>query len=155
MPQKKLLGRAKISESLMQMHQEELQLAALFDERLARSVKLHPTDLQTLRYVVAQGPATAGDLKNHTGLTTGAITNVIDRLEKLGYVRRQVDTKDRRKVLVRSLPQKLRRITALEERMEGLMEQVLASYTLEELAIIKDFLTNMGALYKIEGDLLL
>lgn len=155
MPQKKLSGRAKIIESLLEMHQEELRLAALFDERLARSVKLHPTDLQSLRYVLSQGLVTAGALKDHTGLTTGAITNVIDRLEKLGYVRREIDTKDRRKVLVKAQLQKLRRINLQEARMSSQMQLALAAYTLEELAIIKDFLMNMGALYKIEGDLLI
>ena len=63
-------------------------------------VGLNPTDLGSLCLLLLHGPATAGRLADLTGLTTGAVTGVIDRLEAGGFVRRQIDPADRRKVIV-------------------------------------------------------
>ena len=63
-------------------------------------VGVNPTDLGSLCLLLLHGPAPAGRLAELTGLTTGAVTGVIDRLEKGGFVRREVDPTDRRKVIV-------------------------------------------------------
>src|ERR671934_2843070 len=63
-------------------------------------VGLNPTDLGSLCLLLLHGPAPAGRLADLTGLTTGAVPGVIDRLEKGGFVRREVDPADRRKVIV-------------------------------------------------------
>jgi DNA-binding MarR family transcriptional regulator len=63
-------------------------------------VGLNPTDLGALCLLLLHGPAPAGRLAELTGLTTGAVTGVIDRLEEGGFVRREVDVADRRKVIV-------------------------------------------------------
>jgi DNA-binding MarR family transcriptional regulator len=63
-------------------------------------VGVNPTDLGSLCLLLLHGPAPAGRLAELTGLTTGAVTGVIDRLEKGGFVRREVDPADRRKVIV-------------------------------------------------------
>lgn len=63
-------------------------------------VGLNPTDLGSLCLLLLHGPAPAGRLAGLTGLTTGAVTGVIDRLEAGGFVRRDVDPADRRKVIV-------------------------------------------------------
>jgi DNA-binding MarR family transcriptional regulator len=64
------------------------------------AVGLNPTDLGSLCLLLLHGPAPAGRLAELTGLTTGAVTGVIDRLEAGGFVRREVDDTDRRKVIV-------------------------------------------------------
>ena len=63
-------------------------------------VGLNPTDIGSLCLLLLHGPAPAGRLAELTGLTTGAVTGVIDRLESGGFVRREVDPADRRKVIV-------------------------------------------------------
>jgi hypothetical protein len=63
-------------------------------------VGLNPTDIGSLCLLLLHGPAPAGRLAELTGLTTGAVTGVIDRLEAGGFVRREVDPADRRKVIV-------------------------------------------------------
>jgi DNA-binding MarR family transcriptional regulator len=63
-------------------------------------VGVNPTDLGALCLLLLHGPAPAGRLAELTGLTTGAVTGVVDRLEKGGFVRREVDPADRRKVIV-------------------------------------------------------
>ena len=63
-------------------------------------VGLNPTDLGSLCLLLLHGPAPAGRLAELTGLTTGAVTGVVDRLEAGGFVHREVDPADRRKVIV-------------------------------------------------------
>jgi DNA-binding MarR family transcriptional regulator len=63
-------------------------------------VGVNPTDFGSLCLLLLHGPAPAGRLAELTGLTTGAVTGVIDRLERGGFVRREVDPSDRRKVIV-------------------------------------------------------
>jgi DNA-binding MarR family transcriptional regulator len=63
-------------------------------------VGLNPTDLGALCLLLLHGPAPAGRLAELTGLTTGAVTGVIDRLAEGGFVHREIDAADRRKVIV-------------------------------------------------------
>jgi DNA-binding MarR family transcriptional regulator len=72
-------------------------------------VGLNPTDLGSLCLLLLHGPAPAGRLAELTGLTTGAVTGVIDRLEEGGFVHREVDTADRRKVIVVPDPKRVDR----------------------------------------------
>ena len=68
--------------------------------RAADALSLAPTDLVCMCLLQLNGSATAGWLAEQTGLTTGAVTGMIDRLERAGYVRREPDPKDRRRVIV-------------------------------------------------------
>jgi len=76
----------------------------LFSQSVADRLKINITDLQCLAVVVSAGPMTAGQIAEAAGLTTGAITGVVDRLEKAGLVVREDDPADRRRVVVRALP---------------------------------------------------
>ena len=65
---------------------------------------MHPTDFECLDVLDWSGPIAAGDLARRVGLTSGAVTGVIDRLERSGWVRRTSDPTDRRRVIVEILP---------------------------------------------------
>src|SRR5574342_463312 len=71
----------------------------LYSQAVAERLRINSTDLECLDHI-SRGPVTAGRLAELTGLTTGAITGVIDRLERIGLVRREHDPDDRRKPLV-------------------------------------------------------
>jgi DNA-binding MarR family transcriptional regulator len=71
-----------------------------FDQAVADTLGLNRTDLRVIDIVEREGRLTAGQLAERTGLTTGAVTTVIDRLEEAGYARRVRDTEDRRRVFV-------------------------------------------------------
>jgi DNA-binding MarR family transcriptional regulator len=71
-----------------------------FDNVAAARLGVNRTDLNGLDIIQRMGPITAGDLATETGLTTGAVTAVIDRLEQAGYARRVRDSEDRRRVMV-------------------------------------------------------
>jgi MarR family transcriptional regulator, organic hydroperoxide resistance regulator len=73
---------------------------------IAEKMNLNPSDAECIDFLMEMGPSTAGDLAKVTRLTTGAITSVIDRLEKAGFVKRQSDPNDRRKVVISLIPKK-------------------------------------------------
>jgi DNA-binding MarR family transcriptional regulator len=79
---------------------EVTRLTLVFSEQMASQLGVSTTDLECLNLVAAGGDVTAGALATRTGLTTGAITGAIDRLERAGLVERRKDDADRRKVLV-------------------------------------------------------
>src|SRR5215468_276883 len=111
----------------------------LFGQIVAERLGVNSSDLECLDIVILRGPVTAGDLAAATGLTTGAITGVVDRLERAGFARRERDAEDRRKVLVRALPAVERRIAPLFEPMQRAVAAALADYTDAELSFLLTF----------------
>jgi DNA-binding MarR family transcriptional regulator len=79
-------------------------LNEVFDEAAKARLGVNATDLRCLDIVQRRDGVTAGELAREAGLTTGAVTSVIDRLARAGYVMREADPNDRRKVLVRMTP---------------------------------------------------
>jgi len=75
-----------------------------FDEVACQKLGVNRTDMRCLNIVDNQGPVTAGRLAELSGLTTAAVTAVLDRLERAGYARRVRDEKDRRQVIVELTP---------------------------------------------------
>jgi DNA-binding MarR family transcriptional regulator len=113
----------------------------LYSQAVAERLGMNSTDLECLDHIL-RGPVTAGRLAELTGLTTGAITGVIDRLERVGVARRERDPDDRRKTLVHVLPAALERVTPLFEPMERTAMAVLSNYSDDELALLLGFLTR-------------
>src|SRR3984957_13831233 len=75
-----------------------------FDQAVADALGLNRTDMRCLDIIEREGPVPAGRLAEETGLTSGAITTVLDRIERAGYARRVSDASDRRRVLVELTP---------------------------------------------------
>jgi DNA-binding MarR family transcriptional regulator len=75
-----------------------------FDNLAAERLGLNRTDLHAINIIENSGGLTAGELAKAAGLTTGAVTGVIDRLERAGYARRGADPSDRRRVKVEVTP---------------------------------------------------
>ena len=116
--------------------------SVLLSDTVARLVGLNSTDLECLDLVSLAGPTTAGRLAAHTGLTTGAMTAVIDRLEQAGFVRRRADADDRRRVLVEAVPGALRLIEPLYRRLGDSMARLNGQYDDRQLALIAEYLTR-------------
>ena len=108
----------------------------LFQEAVARSVGLNSSDLQTVGLLMSEGPASPGELADRIGMTQGgAITGLIDRLEKAGYVSRQRDDRDRRRVLVVANEQKvLADVGDTYGRVAVRWNEYLATLTDDEMA---------------------
>lgn len=89
-----------------------------------------------------KGPITAGELSKLTGLTTGSVTSLIDRLEKNGFVRRQNDPSDRRKVIIVPIYEQKEEITNTYMPLHASMVKLAALYTDEQLELITTFLSR-------------
>jgi DNA-binding MarR family transcriptional regulator len=112
----------------------------LFHQAIADRLGMNVTDHKCADILLRGGPITAGELARRTGLTTGAITGVIDRLERAGFVRRAKDSGDRRRVIIEPLPQRIHReIGPLFDSMARAMAELCGRYSTEELAVIRDF----------------
>jgi DNA-binding MarR family transcriptional regulator len=91
------------------------------------------------------GPMTAGELAERVGLTPGAITAVLDRLERGHWIRRMHDTVDRRRVMVQIGQTQHARMEPIFARLRSSTRQVLARYSAEQLDLIADFLRRTAA----------
>jgi predicted ArsR family transcriptional regulator len=112
----------------------------LFHQAIANVAGVSVTDLKCLDYIDRVGDVTAGDLARLTGLTTGAITAAIDRLEKAGLARRERSQTDRRKVLVRVCESPaMARIAPFYEALGRESARMVSRYTTAQLETIKDF----------------
>jgi DNA-binding MarR family transcriptional regulator len=114
----------------------------LFHQAVAERLGLNVTDHKCLDFLGREGAVTAGRLAEVSGLTTGAVTGVIDRLEKAGFVRRREDPKDRRRVVIEPVPGGERRIGPLFASLRRAMARVCARFTDAELDVIADFLRS-------------
>src|SRR5687768_12160450 len=121
------MKREEIIEAINEKFTEMSTETILFHQGVADVVGLHITDHKCMHFIHSQGAMPAGRLAELTGLTTGAVTGIIDRLEKAGYVRRTNDPKDRRRTIVepirnKKLERKLEMIfPPLHERMRKLL----------------------------------
>ena len=108
------------------------------DDAACRALGINRTDGRCLDIIDREGPVAAGRLAEASGLTTAAVTAVIDRLERAGYARRVGDPKDRRRVLVELTPLARERADAIWGPHEFFVE-VLGRYTIEQLELLRDF----------------
>ena len=102
--------------------------------------------------LLRSGPLTAGDLAQRTGLTTGAITGVIDRLEKAGFVRRGKDPGDRRRVIIKPFAGKIEKVIApLFGSVAQMVSDLCARYSYQEITVVRDLIArfNQGAFEEI------
>jgi DNA-binding MarR family transcriptional regulator len=125
----------------------------LFHQAVADAVGLYITDHQCMHFIHRYGAMPAGKLAELTCLTTGAVTGIIDRLEKAGYVRRANDPKDRRRIIVEPIRNK-----KLERKLEMIfiplhekMHKLMSSYSDSELAFLLEALTKSIELTREES----
>lgn len=138
---KKKQEKKRIIHSINDLSRGMSTATVMFHQAIAEKAGLTATDHKYVDILLQHGDMTAGKLAEHTGLTTGAVTGVIDRLEKEGLVERARDPKDRRKVLVVLKKEAaLRRIGPAFEEMQGSLDNLYAGFSLDELHTIERYL---------------
>jgi DNA-binding MarR family transcriptional regulator len=143
--------REGLIEALGREMQKLIAEVVLFNQAVADRLGMNPTDLQCLNILSETGPVAAGRLAEETGLTTGAVTGVIDRLERAGYAWRERDPKDKRRVIVHPLPERARgEIGPLYASIGRSFVEVCSRYEEGELALILDFVTRSHLLNREE-----
>jgi DNA-binding MarR family transcriptional regulator len=116
----------------------------LFHQAVADHLGVNATDLKCLDLARSEARLTPGRLAEVTGLTTAAVTSILDRLERSGYVRRERDPNDRRKVLVVPEASRAEEVARLFAPLDEAMAQLLAQYSIEELTFLDEFALRVG-----------
>ena len=112
-----------------------------FDDAVGRSLNLNPADLRGLDWLT-EGPMSAGELSQATGLSTAATTTLLDRLEEKGYIRRGRDPEDRRRIRAELTEEGRERLGALYGPLATRGERLLSGFTDRELEMIRHFLVE-------------
>ena len=111
----------------------------IYGQAVASVAGISGSDMDCLDILNLEGRVTAGRLAEVTGLTTGAITGVVDRLEKAGFVRRERDATDRRKVFIAPVSENIAKIGRLYEPMRQAMLKTWGGYSDAELGLLLRF----------------
>jgi DNA-binding MarR family transcriptional regulator len=144
------MDREKIDNVLRSLRRVNLQ-GSFFGQTVAIRFGLSESDIETLEALIEMGASTAGRLADLTGLTSGAVTRVIDRLEQSGYVRRVPDPADRRRVIVEVVPEKVAVIQSTLDRVGSASAKEIGRYSDAQLALIADFLSKMEQITRDEA----
>lgn len=153
-----------MSSGFQEKHAEELRelarelrqfngLSASFFRAAAARSGINVTDMQVIDILHSNGPMTAGQLAELTGLTTGAITGMLNRLEESGLVYRERDPEDGRRVIVRLAPDKkeeMREINAMFDAPGRAWGEMASHYDDEQLAFLLEFLKRSNAMFRKE-----
>lgn len=124
-------------------------LMQLMGQAAAERVGINPTDLNCLNILTLSGQMTAGQLARATGLTTASITGVVDRLEEVGYVRRERDTADRRRVLVHVVRERVMAdVARVFLPMIGGLRELAAIYDDDQLRLAVEVYQRVGQLIR-------
>lgn len=128
----------------MELGRELGTVSVFLHQAIASRLGLNVTDTRCFELMsrYSKEPLTAGHLARATGLTTGAVTGILDRLEKAGLVERFRDASDRRKVFVRPRPEALQRVGRLYEGLAAGMMKLASSYSTKELELIDDYMES-------------
>jgi DNA-binding MarR family transcriptional regulator len=126
----------------MELGRELSTTSIFFHQAIASKLGINVTDTRCFELMsrYARGPLTAGDIARASGLTTGAVTGILDRLEKAGLVERFRDASDRRKVFVRPCLEALQKVARLYEGLAAASLKHASSYSTKELELVKDYL---------------
>jgi DNA-binding MarR family transcriptional regulator len=111
-----------------------------FDDAAIELLGINRTDLRCMDILGMRAPLTAGQLAEGTGLTTGAVTAVIDRMERAGWVRRLRDSADWRRVLVEPTEKAFRESATIWGPVGEDFKRLMARYSADELGVILDYL---------------
>ncbi len=121
------------------LHRELSTAVILFHEAMSRQLGVSAAERKCLSMLWELGVATPGQLQAATGLSSGAITGIVDRLERAGYARREPNPADRRSWLIHPLRQAelARRIGPAFDGLRTAMETVIGGYSPAERALIE------------------
>ena len=127
-----------------------LSASDAFDEALGNVLGLNATDVRCVDLLDQYGTMTAGALASVAGLSTGAVTFLLDRLERAGFVRRLRDVEDRRRVHVALVPFARTRISALHTGLSEAWRTSVQQFSLSDLQSIIAFLQEGAKLYEAQ-----
>lgn len=148
--------QAESREHVLAAVAEELRLSGvtngIAEQAVADHLGLNRTDTRCLDIIERLDGVSAGRLAGESGLSTGAVTTVLDRLERAGYARRTHDPGDRRRVLVELTPEARRELEDLYRPLAEATMRQLEGYTTDEVSLVRDFLRDARRLSEVHAD---
>jgi DNA-binding MarR family transcriptional regulator len=142
----------KVPEELTRELRQFTGLAASFFRAAAAKLGMTVTDLQVMDILESTGPSTAGQLADLTGLTTGAITGMLNRLEEAGLVRRERDPNDGRRVIVQLErgTDEIHKIGPIFDSLGKAWNELASDYNEEQITFLLEFLKRSNAMSRKE-----
>ena len=137
--------RAQLHETVISCLRQFIAGSILYNQQIADRVGLRLTDMQCINVIDLMGPSTPGELARFTGLTTGGVTVMLDRLEKGGYLKREPNPRARRSVLVHLNPTKVKKMQAFYGEINQRMAALLDETPERELRSVVNLLSKMNA----------
>ena len=122
----------------------------LFRNAMSEWAGLNVTDMECLRLLFIKGIATPSELARHTGLTSGASTAMLDRLEKAGLIERRPNPDDRRGTLIAPVKSSSDKVASWFESARKAQDELVSSYSESELEIIADVFERFTRLWDDE-----
>jgi DNA-binding MarR family transcriptional regulator len=144
--------RRRAIEEFMRAGRESSRLSVMFRHALASRLGLTVSDMECVDFLMDTGSATAGELAQRTNLTTGAVTSMIRRLERAGYVTAARDPADRRRVIVTLVPAKLDQGRELYASFGQRVDEVLGGYSTAEIEFLARHYDHMAAVFLAQLD---
>lgn len=126
--------------------------AVLFHQAVGQLLGVNVTDMKCLDIMTLKGSASPSELAGHTGLSTGATTAMLDRLEKAKLIERRPHPTDRRATLVVLSKEATRKLPPMFESLAKAMETLVLSYPERELTVLVDFFAKVDVLWKEERE---
>jgi DNA-binding MarR family transcriptional regulator len=124
----------------------------LFHQTVGQLLGVNVTDMKCLDIITLKGSASPTELAEHTGLSTGATTAMIDRLENAGLVVRRPHPTDRRGTIVVLSKEATRKLPATFASLAKAMDALVSTYSEKELKVLADFFAKVGLLWKEERE---
>ena len=133
-----------------ELMREIIDVSDAFTLHLGRELAVNPTDLSAMAHLISSGPLGPTELARRLGLSTAAVTTVIDRLEGLGHATRERHPTDRRSVVVVPTPASVGRAMATLMPMITGIDGVLDDFDDEQTAVITDYLDRVVRVYRAQ-----
>lgn len=124
----------------------------LFHQAVGQLLGVNVTDMKCLDIMTLKGSASPSELAEHTGLSTGATTAMLDRLENAKLIERRPHPTDRRATLVVLSQEAMRKLPAMFESLAKSMETLVLGYSEKELKVLVDFFAKVDLLWKEERE---
>jgi len=124
------------------------ELSAAFEAHLGTQLTVNPTDLTAMEHLIQDGPLTPTDLAHRLGVSTAAVTTVIDRLTAVGHVTRVPNPADRRGVLVVPAPASVARAMGSLMPMVMGIDRVIGEFSAAEQEVVTRYLERVVAEYR-------
>jgi DNA-binding MarR family transcriptional regulator len=147
------MGREELIQRINREGRRMSTITTIFHQAVAVAAGLSGTDHKYLDLIMENGEMTSGELAEKTGLTSGAITGIVDRLEKQKLVKRRRDTEDRRKVfIVAQHENAYKKLGPVFQSLVDGFNQFYDQFSDEELVVIEKYLRESSDFFKMKTE---